>query len=389
MADYLTYWNPRTVREFEPDTVLYYCGSDQFMKMNVLAGDVMWAVTSAGSGDLRLVARIPVDHVVFSRAQALRLTGGASEWEGADQFVIADPGQCRTPQSIDLTPLALRLVFDGGGRLSEPFSEQHLETMRRLTPESAAVLDRAWDEGIAVTPPRFAWTRDELILALELYLRADRKLLDGSDPRVAALSELLKKLPIHRERHLDPTFRNPDGVAMTLTHFRGIDQPGRGMSGRNRLTSLVWDEFANDPDRLRRMARAIAESVGSEETEHQDAPDEEEEEFAEGRVAFRLHRARERSPQLVAAKKRQALKRTGSLACEICGFDFAGRYGERGQGFIECHHTVAVSDPAHRGATRLEDVALVCSNCHRMVHRWRPWLALPELGQLLTRASLR
>jgi 5-methylcytosine-specific restriction enzyme A len=155
------------------------------------------------------------------------------------------------------------------------------------------------------------------------------------------------------------------------------------MSRGNRLEQVVWDEFAHEPERLRRVAAAIANGVGSPDAEIQDAPDEEEEEFAEGRVAFRLHRARERNPKLAAMKKRQALALHGRLACAVCGFDFAERYGPRGEGFIECHHTIAVSDPTHTGTTRLEDVALVCSNCHRIIHRSRPWLALPALSTLL------
>lgn len=34
--------------------------------------------------------------------------------------------------------------------------------------------------------------------------------------------------------------------------------------------------------------------------------------------------------------------------------------------------------------TKIEDIAIVCSNCHRMLHRKRPWLSINELKQLLT-----
>lgn len=42
------------------------------------------------------------------------------------------------------------------------------------------------------------WTTDELILALDLYLRAG--LLDDSDPQVVELSRVLNGLPIHTVR---------------------------------------------------------------------------------------------------------------------------------------------------------------------------------------------
>ena len=72
------------------------------------------------------------------------------------------------------------------------------------------------------------------------------------------------------------------------------------------------------------------------------------------------------------------------LLCEACGFDFEQVYGEHGKGFIECHHTKPVSELKAGEKTKLSDLALVCSNCHRMIHRRRPWLSVSELGELLS-----
>jgi hypothetical protein len=46
---------------------------------------------------------------------------------------------------------------------------------------------------------------------------------------------------------------------------------------------------------------------------------------------------------LARSKRKQAMKRNGRLVCEVCGFDFAVNYGNRGFGFIECHHTKPVA----------------------------------------------
>lgn len=83
----------------------------------------------------------------------------------------------------------------------------------------------------------------------------------------------------------------------------------------------------------------------------------------EGKLLFRLHRTRERDSRLTAEKKRQALQ-SSSFFCSICGFSFETVYGEN---YIECHHTIPISQGER--VTRLEDLALVCSNCHRMLHR--------------------
>jgi 5-methylcytosine-specific restriction protein A len=66
---------------------------------------------------------------------------------------------------------------------------------------------------------------------------------------------------------------------------------------------------------------------------------------------------------------------------------FNERYGARGEGFIECHHLVALSTLRPGQRTRLSDLAVVCANCHRMIHRGTPWLGLEELRALLAAAS--
>jgi predicted HNH restriction endonuclease len=45
-------------------------------------------------------------------------------------------------------------------------------------------------------------------------------------------------------------------------------------------------------------------------------------EAEEGQVLTSLHRRRERSRELVGATKREALRERGTLACEVCDFDF-------------------------------------------------------------------
>jgi 5-methylcytosine-specific restriction enzyme A len=116
------------------------------------------------------------------------------------------------------------------------------------------------------------------------------------------------------------------------------------------------------------------------------ASEEEDEEFAEaeeGRILTRIHRARERNRNLVALKKAAALKAHGSLKCEACSFDFQKTYGTRGAGFMEAHHLQPVSTLRPGDKTRLDDLALLCSNCHRMVHAERPWLTIDELRTII------
>lgn len=110
----------------------------------------------------------------------------------------------------------------------------------------------------------------------------------------------------------------------------------------------------------------------------------EEQQFPEGQEMYRLHKSFECNGAAVQSKKQQAMIR-GKLKCEVCHFDFSERYGELGEGYIECHHIIPVSDYKKVGkiVTTLDDLILVCSNCHRMLHRKRPWVGKENLSALL------
>lgn len=221
------------------------------------------------------------------------------------------------------------------------------------------------------------WSHDELILALDLYLRVGQ--VDDTHPEVVELSAVLNALPIHTNRPDAEKFRNPNGVAMKLGNFRALDpnDPAAGLDAGGRRDGEVWDHFAGDPETVARLAATIrAGAIG--ELTFPSQPEEGEDEVAEGRLLYRQHRTRERDDAIVRKKKRKVMEATGTLACEVCGFDFAETYGDWGAGYIECHHIVPLSESGET-TTKLSDLALVCSNCHRVAHRRKPWPSLDDL----------
>jgi predicted HNH restriction endonuclease len=86
--------------------------------------------------------------------------------------------------------------------------------------------------------------------------------------------------------------------------------------------------------------------------------------------ALRLHRRREKA--LREAKIAAALAESfdGRLLCEVprCGFDFVSKYGEEGRGYIQVHHLKPIGERNGAEKTTLDDLALVCPNCHAMIH---------------------
>lgn len=67
----------------------------------------------------------------------------------------------------------------------------------------------------------------------------------------------------------------------------------------------------------------------------------------------------------------------------VSGGDKMQKYGEIGTGYIEGHHTIPISDMNENRKTKIDDIVLVCSNCHRMLHRKRPWLSIDDLKEIL------
>jgi hypothetical protein len=69
-----------------------------------------------------------------------------------------------------------------------------------------------------------------------------------------------------------------------------------------------------------------------------------------------------------AALRAEAIRIHGTT-CKACGFDFAKVYGSRGEGYIEVHHLRPVSSLTERTPVNpKEDMTVLCSNCHRMIH---------------------
>ena len=107
---------------------------------------------------------------------------------------------------------------------------------------------------------------------------------------------------------------------------------------------------------------------------------------SEGNVRLVEHLRRERNRTLVQRKKKDALLKHGRLICECCGFDFQNFYGEPGRDFCEVHHTKPLADVGKR-MTALHDLAIVCSNCHRIIHRKKPMITIGQLSNLIKKAS--
>jgi hypothetical protein len=105
----------------------------------------------------------------------------------------------------------------------------------------------------------------------------------------------------------------------------------------------------------------------------------------EGDSILAQHLRYERNSSFIKKVKEQALCENKMLNCQICGFSFIEKYGEIGEGFIEAHHIRPFFEIKEKTITSRDDIALVCSNCHRMLHRGIETLNTEELKQTINK----
>ncbi len=74
-----------------------------------------------------------------------------------------------------------------------------------------------------------------------------------------------------------------------------------------------------------------------------------------------------------------------AYVCQSCGFDFETVYGPAGREYIEAHHLTPLAELPEDTPVPLdpkEDFAVLCANCHRMMHRKDGPRTLAELKAL-------
>jgi len=96
------------------------------------------------------------------------------------------------------------------------------------------------------------WTREETILAFELYCRTPFGKIHSHNPEIIGLSKWLE--------------RTPSAVSMKMCNLASYDPELRkrgvsGLANGSKLEGLVWEEFQNDWESLAYESKAILASI--------------------------------------------------------------------------------------------------------------------------------
>jgi len=101
------------------------------------------------------------------------------------------------------------------------------------------------------------WTQDELILALDLYVRSEGQSQSWIERESAIVSKQLGQLNIHDSAKINDMFRSPEGVWRRSRYFERLDR-GEGIDGREEYIA-VWKRYRNDALKLADAAAKIVE----------------------------------------------------------------------------------------------------------------------------------
>jgi 5-methylcytosine-specific restriction enzyme A len=231
---------------------------------------------------------------------------------------------------------------------------------------------------------RIDWTWEEIVLACDLVAQNEWRQLDEGDHHVRELSSLLQKMSIHPLDVRLPSFRNFAGVAQKTRKIASVhpDYVGRPSNG-NKLDREVLLEFLADPQRMHSYAQMLRQAAANDELENVPQLIGDEEDSLEGRYLLRMHRVWERKPALRAKKIRTVQARGEPLCAKPVAStserptEIAGRASSNVITWNRC------TRPESGPRLSINDLALLCSNCHRMIHRKPPWPTPAQLRDLI------
>lgn len=215
------------------------------------------------------------------------------------------------------------------------------------------------------------FTRDEVILALDVLYSSDKGRVTANFKEIKELSLLLNRLPIHPAENRRADFRNPHGIAMQLVKFRSSCNTGKKDRHVGAIFFDVAFEFENNTDEIHLTAEAIRRNEKA--YSLQFGISAENDGFPEGALLSHLHRIIERRDGIKSAMKDY---------CEVCRSRPAICY-QKPEGLLQNHLIIAPVDLDFSKRYNADCFLTVCPTCHEALHRYRPWLTKENCENIL------
>ena len=111
------------------------------------------------------------------------------------------------------------------------------------------------------------WLSDEVILVLDLFMRAPRYSFgfQGSvqQHEIEEMSALLRAIPIEQHLASDPRFRSAGAVSRKIGNFAALDSPGAGLAHYSKMDKELFDYWVSRQGDLADAALAIRREIAS------------------------------------------------------------------------------------------------------------------------------
>jgi len=103
------------------------------------------------------------------------------------------------------------------------------------------------------------WTREELILALAVYLELFPQRFSEENPEIIALARTLNEMSAASSTGEHVPFRTLGSIKKKLYNFMALDprRTSQGLTRGSHLDPVIWEEYFKDPVRLRSEVEAI------------------------------------------------------------------------------------------------------------------------------------
>ena len=216
-----------------------------------------------------------------------------------------------------------------------------------------------------------SFTRDEVILALDILYSSENGRIYPDSEEMVDFSAILNHLPIHpiENRHQD--FRTPHGIANQINLFRVAMKTGKRSPSLGIKFSEVATEFDDRRDELHKIIHSIRNneahfSVGCGSVLGDIG-------FSEGILLGHLHRA-------IEARNGSRIRLSDH--CEVCNLKPEIYYRPCGN-LLQAHLTEDRLEMDCNKKYQENKFITICSTFHVALHRIRPWRTKNNFGEIL------
>lgn len=215
------------------------------------------------------------------------------------------------------------------------------------------------------------FTRDEVILALDVLHSSDTGRVVPESDAIKELSLLLNRLPIHPMENRRANFRNATGIARQIMLYRSSCRRGKKDPNVGGLFFDIGYEFKDRMDELHSIAEAIRRNEKSFDSRFGSPL--EDKGFPEGILLGHLH---------CLIEQRDGSKIPTKEYCEVCNSIPSICY-QKGEWLLENHLIVPLVKLDFTRKYQADSFLTVCPTCHAALHRFRPWLTRDNCGDVL------